>query len=171
MDEFEITSEPEIVDKDSLPLFLSVSLGAAVTFLLGLFLPLLSFLAGSLVAVFYYVKSNKVSVSFWHSVRIGYLAAFLGAVLLVVAFDIVYYNQFGSELPISKEDVILELEKQGKEDQIALIEEGYPEKLTVGLVVVANIMLLFVMGVFAFLASLIGGWIGSKRFRYGPLAQ
>ncbi len=170
MEDQELGTEGEVIDKDTLPLFLSISIGAGVAFILGLFLPFVNYLIGGLVAVWHYTSSNGVSIVPWHGIRISFMATMLGGLLLTVALNITFYNENGLDLRELKENIILEFEKRGDDKSIEFAEQSFPDRLTPGLIVGMNLLMMAVLAVVVFVISLLSGWLGATRFRKGPLA-
>lgn len=165
--------EVEIVDVDTCSKKKSILLATGVTILLGLvpysyMLLLGHYVLGGLAAAGHFASRYKISISFAQGAKLGAISAFLGMLVVYVAFPLWLLPR------VSDEEWAQLTEQMVKE----AYESGRPEvaEAAQNLFVPENVPMfligLLVAGTFAsLLLGALGGGLGSAFFKKGPPAQ
>ncbi|MCH6256211.1 hypothetical protein MLD52_06600 [Puniceicoccaceae bacterium K14] len=154
---------------------LSVSIGAGVTFLLGVIPPLnllcINFIIGAFVTVYHFNKTNEISVTKPFGIRVGFYGTAIGGVLLIIMQCLMFYRIFGTDLRQIKQMYMDMMSNVMDPQQLQEAFATIPDELTVGFVTQITFWFLVVFMIAAFICSLIGGSYAAAKIKRGPLVR
>lgn len=175
MTEYSPTPAVETISRKDCYYTLSISIGAGLTFLLGMLPPLnilcINFIIGGLATVSHFNKVNEISVSRSFGIRVAFYGAALGALLLIFTQDIMFYRLFGNDLSEVKQLYVELLNRFMEPEAVAEVIAGIPDKLSLGLFIQISFWQIVVFMLAAFLTSLISGSFAAAKFKRGPLVK